>query len=100
MFWPGDTDVLAGHEYLYVEVFCPQIGGAFTMDRHTAADPAEAMDPDLDLPAHSDPFDAIETKDGVLATELRFRDGLDAYDARSNEDADGGEHGEDDADCQ
>ena len=70
------------------------------MDRHTAADPAEAMDPDLDLPAHSDPFDAIETNDGVFATELRFRDGPGVYDARSDEDADGGEHGEDDADCQ
>ena len=37
VFWPGDTDVLAGHEHLDVSLFCPPIGGSFTMDRHEAA---------------------------------------------------------------
>jgi len=62
--WPGDTDVPADHEPLYVEVFPPPIGAAFTMDRHTAADFAEALDPDLGLPINSDTFDAIETDAG------------------------------------
>lgn len=38
VYRPGDTDVLAGHEHLDVDVFCPPIGGHCTMDRHGAAD--------------------------------------------------------------
>ena len=64
MFWPGDTDVLADRGHLYVDVGCPPIGGAFTMDRHTAADLAEALDPDLGLSIDYDTFDAIETDPG------------------------------------
>ena len=43
------------------------------MDRHTAADLEEALDPDLGLPVHSDTFDAIETDAGTFAAELRSR---------------------------
>lgn len=64
VFWPGDTDIPAEHEHVYIEVVCPPIGGAFTMDRHPAADLAEALDPDLGLSVDYDTFDAIETDAG------------------------------------
>jgi hypothetical protein len=99
VFWPGGTDVLAGHEYLYVEVVCRPIGGPFTMDRHTAADLAEALDPYLGLPIHSDSFDAIETDAGTFAADCG-PDGSVVRHAWSDEDADRGEQGEEDADCQ
>ena len=73
VYWPGDTDVLEGHEHLSVDVFCPPIGGSFTMDRHEAADLAVALDPDRVVPIHYDTFDAIETDAEAFATELRER---------------------------
>jgi L-ascorbate metabolism protein UlaG (beta-lactamase superfamily) len=51
-FYPGDSDALAGHAELDVSLFCPPIGGSFTMDRREAADLAEEIDPDLVLPVH------------------------------------------------
>jgi L-ascorbate metabolism protein UlaG (beta-lactamase superfamily) len=71
VYWPGDTDVLAGHEHLGVDVFCPPIGGAFTMDRHEAAELAAALDPELVVPVHYDTFDAIETDAEAFAADLR-----------------------------
>lgn len=50
VYYPGDTDVLDGHEHLDVDVFCPPIGGVCTMDRHEAAALTEAMNPDLAVP--------------------------------------------------
>jgi L-ascorbate metabolism protein UlaG (beta-lactamase superfamily) len=73
VYWPGDTDVLAGHEHLDVDVFCPPIGGTFTMDRHEAADLAEAMDPDVVVPIHYDTFPEIETDAEAFAADLRSR---------------------------
>ncbi|WP_435194342.1 MBL fold metallo-hydrolase [Natronomonas sp. EA1] len=73
VFWPGDTDVLDGHEHLDVSLFCPPIGGAYTMDRHEAAALAEAMDPDLVLPIHYDTFEAIETDSGAFAADVAKR---------------------------
>ncbi|WP_255149676.1 MBL fold metallo-hydrolase [Halorarius halobius] len=73
VFWPGDTDVLAGHERLDVSLFCPPIGGSFTMDRHEAADLAVAIDPDLVLPIHYDTFDALETDAGAFAADVASR---------------------------
>ena len=78
VYWPGDTDVLEGHEHLSVDVFCPPIGGSFTMDRHEAADLAAALDPELVVPIHYDTFDAIETDAEAFATELRER-GINVY---------------------
>ncbi|WP_178917343.1 MBL fold metallo-hydrolase [Natronomonas gomsonensis] len=73
VYCPGDTDVLAGHEHLDVDVFCPPIGGTFTMDRHEAADLAEAMDPELVVPIHYDTFPEIETDAEAFAEDLRER---------------------------
>jgi len=70
LFWPGDTDVLAGHAELDVDVFCPPIGGAFTMDRTEAADLAAAMDPGLVVPVHYNTFDALETDSRAFAAAV------------------------------
>ena len=71
--WPGDTDVLAGHEELDVSLFCPPIGGSFTMDRTDAAALAEAMAPDLVVPIHYNTFAALEADSEAFANDLRER---------------------------
>jgi len=73
VFWPGDTDVLAGHAELDVSLFCPSIASNFTMDRHEAADLAEAMDPDLVLPIHYNTFEALSADSGAFAEDLAKR---------------------------
>jgi L-ascorbate metabolism protein UlaG (beta-lactamase superfamily) len=73
VYWPGDTDVLEGHQFLDVDVFCPPIGGTFTMDRHEAADLAAALDPDLVVPIHYDTFEAIEADAEAFAEDLESR---------------------------
>ena len=70
VFWPGDTDVLEGHEALEVDVFCPPIGGSFTMDRTEAARLAVALEPDLVVPVHYGTFDAIETDSRAFAADV------------------------------
>lgn len=73
VFWPGDSDVLDGHEALDVDVLLPPIGGSFTMDREAAADLAEALDPELVVPIHYDTFDALETDARAFAAEVATR---------------------------
>jgi L-ascorbate metabolism protein UlaG (beta-lactamase superfamily) len=73
VYYPGDTDVLPGHDRLDVDVFCPPIGGVFTMDRHGAADLAAALDPDLVVPVHYDTFEAIEADAEAFASDLEDR---------------------------
>ena len=73
VFWPGDTDVLDGHAELDIDVFLPPVGGAFTMDRHEAANLAEALDPELVVPIHYNTFEALETDSGAFAEELAER---------------------------
>ncbi|MFC4552728.1 MULTISPECIES: MBL fold metallo-hydrolase [Halorussus] len=73
VFWPGDSDALDGHAALDVSLFCPPIGGSFTMDRREAADLAEAMDPDLVLPIHYDTFEALETDSAAFASDVASR---------------------------
>jgi L-ascorbate metabolism protein UlaG (beta-lactamase superfamily) len=73
VYWPGDTDVLEGHERLDVDVFCPPIGGTCTMDRREAADLAAAMRPDLVVPVHYDAFEAIEADAEAFAADLESR---------------------------
>ncbi len=70
LFWPGDTDVLEGHEALDVDVFCPPIGGSFTMDRHGAAALARGLVPDLTLPIHYNTFAALETDSRAFAADV------------------------------
>lgn len=73
VLWPGDTDVLAGHAQFDVSLFCPPIGGAFTMDRKAAARLAEDLDPNLVLPIHYDTFEALETDAGAFAADVAGR---------------------------
>lgn len=70
IFWPGDTDVLDGHAELDVDVFCPPIGGSFTMDREAAAGLAADLDPALTLPIHYNTFAALETDDRAFAADV------------------------------
>ncbi|MXV63373.1 MBL fold metallo-hydrolase [Natronorubrum sp. JWXQ-INN-674] len=72
-FWPGDTDVLPSHEQLDVDLFCPPIGGTFTMDRHEAAALAERIRPDLVLPVHYDTFESIETDADAFVVDVANR---------------------------
>lgn len=73
VYWPGDTDVLAGHEHLDVDVFCPPIGGHATMDRHEAADLAVELEPAVVLPVHYDTFDAIAADAEAFEATLESR---------------------------
>jgi L-ascorbate metabolism protein UlaG (beta-lactamase superfamily) len=73
VFWPGDTDVLEGHDRLDVDVLLPPIGGAFTMDRTEAAELADALDPDLVVPVHYNTFDALEADSRAFAAEVASR---------------------------
>lgn len=70
VFWPGDTDVLDGHAELDVDVFCPPIGGSFTMDREEAAELADRMRPELVVPIHYNTFDALETDSRAFAADV------------------------------
>ncbi|WIV67470.1 MBL fold metallo-hydrolase [Natrialbaceae archaeon AArc-T1-2] len=72
-FWAGDTDVLAAHEELAIDVAMLPIGGAYTMDRHEAADLAAAMDPGLVVPIHYDTFAEIETDDEAFVVDVATR---------------------------
>ncbi|MFB6119004.1 MBL fold metallo-hydrolase [Halosegnis sp.] len=73
VLWPGDTDVLAGHAELDVSLFCPPIGGSFTMDRQEAARLAEELAPNLVLPIHYDTFEALETDAAAFAGDVAGR---------------------------
>ncbi len=70
VFLPGDTDVLDGHAELDVDLFCPPIGGTFTMDREEAAALAAALRPRLTLPVHYNTFAAIEADDRAFAADV------------------------------
>lgn len=73
VFWPGDTDVLPGHDQLDVDIFLPPIGGQFTMNRHEAAALAETVDPELVVPIHYNTFEAIETDSRAFAGDVAAR---------------------------
>ena len=73
VFWTGDSDVLDGHAELDVSLFVPSIASSFTMDRHEAADLAEAMGPDLVLPMHYNTFDSLAADDEAFAADVASR---------------------------
>jgi len=73
VFWTGDTDVLDGHAELDVSLFVPSIAQNYTMNRHEAADLAEAMDPDLVLPMHYNTFESLEGDSGAFAEDVAKR---------------------------
>lgn len=70
IFWPGDTDVLDGHDQLDVDILLPPIGGAFTMDRKEAAKLAASMGPALVVPIHYNTFEALETNSREFAADV------------------------------
>ena len=73
VYYPGDSDVLFEHQGLRADVFLAPIGGAFTMDRHAAADFAEALGAELVVPVHYDTFEALEADDEAFAADVRSR---------------------------
>jgi L-ascorbate metabolism protein UlaG (beta-lactamase superfamily) len=73
VFYPGDSDVLEGHDQLDVSVLLAPIGGTFTMDRTAAAELAAAMDPDLVVPVHYNTFEGIETDSQAFVEDVRER---------------------------
>ncbi|RQG90361.1 MBL fold metallo-hydrolase [Natrarchaeobius halalkaliphilus] len=72
-FWPGDTDALAYHENLDIDLFVPPIGGTFTMDRHEAAELAAAIAPDLVLPIRYDTFEEIAADEAAFVVDVARR---------------------------
>ncbi|SFR68619.1 MBL fold metallo-hydrolase [Halogeometricum limi] len=73
VFWPGDSDVLKGFERLSVDLFLANIGGTIVMDRHEAADLAEALRPGLVLPIHYDTIDILEADEEAFAADVASR---------------------------
>jgi L-ascorbate metabolism protein UlaG (beta-lactamase superfamily) len=73
VFWPGDSDVLDGFGQLSVDLFLANIGGSVVMDRHEAADLAEALDPGLVLPIHYDTIDLLSTDAEAFAADVAAR---------------------------
>jgi L-ascorbate metabolism protein UlaG (beta-lactamase superfamily) len=73
VFWPGDSDVLDGHDRLDVSLFVPSIARSCTMDRHAAAELAERMDPDLVLPIHYNTFATLAADSGAFAEDVAKR---------------------------
>ncbi|MFD1515342.1 MBL fold metallo-hydrolase [Halomarina rubra] len=73
VFWPGDSDALDSHRAVDCSLFCPPIGGSFTMDRHEAAVLAAGVEPDLVLPIHYNTFHALETDSGAFAADVASR---------------------------
>jgi L-ascorbate metabolism protein UlaG (beta-lactamase superfamily) len=73
VFWPGDSDVLPGHEELDVSLFLPSIAHQYTMDRHSAAALAEAMAPELVVPIHYNTFESLEGDSAAFAVDVASR---------------------------
>lgn len=70
VYYASDTDFLAHHKAIQVDLFIPPIGGHYTMDRHEAAAFAVSVEPDLVLPVHYDSFPEIETDVDAFVDEL------------------------------
>jgi L-ascorbate metabolism protein UlaG (beta-lactamase superfamily) len=67
-----ELDALDHHRELDVTVFTPPIG-AFTMDRHDAAELAEAIGPELVVPIHYNTFETLEADSGAFASDVAKR---------------------------
>jgi L-ascorbate metabolism protein UlaG (beta-lactamase superfamily) len=73
VFWPGDSDAHDAFSRLEVSLFLANIAGSVCMDRHEAADLAEALDPDLVLPVHYNTLDFLEADSGAFASDVAKR---------------------------
>ena len=73
VFWPGDTDYLDALESVDASILLANIGGGPVMDRHDAADLAEAIGPDLVVPIHYDTIPMLETDAAAFAADVAGR---------------------------
>ena len=73
VFWPGDSDAHDAFARLEVSLFLANISGSVCMDRHEAADLAEALDPDLVLPIHYNTLDFLEADSAAFASDVAKR---------------------------
>jgi L-ascorbate metabolism protein UlaG (beta-lactamase superfamily) len=73
VFWPGDSDAHDAFARLEVSLFLANISGSVCMDRHDAADLAEALDPDLVLPIHYNTLDFLEADSAAFASDVARR---------------------------
>jgi L-ascorbate metabolism protein UlaG (beta-lactamase superfamily) len=73
VFWPGDSDAHDAFSRLSVSLFLANISGSVCMDRHDAADLAEALEPDLVLPAHYNTLDFLEADSAAFASDVAKR---------------------------
>ena len=73
VFWPGDSDAFESFEALEVSLFLANISGSVCMDRHDAADLAEAMDPDLVLPVHYNTVEFLSADSAAFAADVAGR---------------------------
>jgi L-ascorbate metabolism protein UlaG (beta-lactamase superfamily) len=73
VFWPGDSDAHDAFARLEASLFLANISGSVCMDRHDAADLAEALDPDLVLPVHYNTLDFLEADSAAFASDVARR---------------------------
>jgi L-ascorbate metabolism protein UlaG (beta-lactamase superfamily) len=73
VFWPGDSDAHDAFSRLNVSLFLANISGSVCMDRHDAADLAEALDPDLVLPVHYNTLDFLKADSAAFVTDVAKR---------------------------
>jgi L-ascorbate metabolism protein UlaG (beta-lactamase superfamily) len=73
VFWPGDSDALPAFERIEASLFLANISGGPAMDRHEAADLAEAIDPDLVVPIHYNTISLLRTDSAAFAADVAGR---------------------------
>ena len=73
VFWPGDTDVLDGHDELDVDVFVPPLDERTTMTPREAADLAETLEPDLVVPIHYNTSPGLAADAAAFAADVAKR---------------------------
>jgi len=81
-FWTGDSGVIEEQESVDASLLMPSISQHFTMNRHGAADLAEAIDPDLVVPIHYNTFDMLRADSGAFAADVAKRGTPVALDER------------------
>lgn len=68
--WTGDTDRIAEHDDLAAAVLLLSIARNITMNRHEAAELAEAVRPDLVVPIHYNTFPALRADSRAFAADV------------------------------
>jgi len=73
VFYPGDSDALAAHDDLAVDVFLPPLSRRITMGEREAADLAERLGPDLVVPIHYNTFEGLVGDSRLFASDVASR---------------------------